>query len=71
MDIARKFGIPTLNEWNDPEVPLLTQTGRVDVDSSIRSFRDTTFKISSTDRHPNYQCQEYESVFIEDFLKRL
>lgn len=71
MDIAKKFGLPMLNEWNDPNVPLLTQTGRIDVSADIRAIRDTTFKVSSTNRHPNWQAQEYESTIVEDFIRSL
>lgn len=70
-DIAKKYGIPTLNEWDDPNVPLLNRTGRTDVDDDVRTIRNETFRVSPTNTHENWQCQEYESSFVEDFLKRL
>ena len=70
-DIAAKYGIPTLNEWDDPNVPLLNRTGRTDVSEEIRTRRNETFRVSPTNTHENWQAQEYESSFVEDFLKRL
>lgn len=70
-EIAKKYGIPTLNEWDDPNVPLLNRTGRTDVDSDIRTMRNETFRVSPTNTHENWQAQEYESTFVENFLKSL
>lgn len=70
-DIAKKYGIPTLNEWDDPNVPLLNRTGRTDVADSVRTIRNETFRVSPTNTHENWQAQEYESTFVEDFLKSL
>ena len=70
-EIAAKYGIPTLNEWDDPNVPLLNRTGRTDVDSDIRTRRNETFRVSPTNTHENWQAQEYESTFVENFLKSL
>lgn len=70
-EIAVKYGIPTLNEWDDPNVPLLNRTGRTDVNEDIRTRRNETFRVSPTNTHENWQAQEYESTFVEDFLKKL
>lgn len=70
-EIAVKYGIPTLNEWDDPNVPLLNRTGRTDVNADIRTRRNETFRVSPTNTHENWQAQEYESTFVEDFLKKL
>ena len=71
INIAKKFGVPTLNEWNDPNVPLLLRTGRTDVDESIRAIRTATFRVDESNTHENAVCQAYESSFIEDFMRRL
>ena len=71
IQIAAKYGIPTLNEWNDPNVPLLNRTGRTDVISEIKTIRNNTFRVGSDNTHPNYLAHEYESTFVEDFLRRL
>ena len=71
IQIAKKYGIPTLNEWNDPNVPLLIRTGRTDVLQSIRDARRNTFRVSADNTHENYVCQEYESTIIENFIRSL
>lgn len=71
IEIAKKYGIATLNEWNDNNIPLLSRTGRTDTNYDIRTSRNNAFRISSADTHPNYQAQEFESYIIEDFIKRL
>ena len=71
INIAKKYGVPYLNEWNDPQVPLLLRTGRTDVAESIRNKRLETFRVAPDNTHENHICQEYESTFIEDFLRRL
>lgn len=71
INIAKKYGIPTLNEWNDDNVPLLNRTGRINVASTIKEIRNTTFRVSSDNTHENYLAHEYESTMIEDFLRRL
>lgn len=71
IEIAKKYGIPTLNEWNDPNVPLLLRTGRNDVDESIRNIRLETFRVAPDNTHENYICQEYESTIIENFIRSL
>ena len=71
IEIAKKYGIPTLNEWNDPNVPLLIRTGRTDVTQSIINLRNSTFRISADNTHENYSCHEYESTIIENFIRSL
>lgn len=71
IQIAAKYGIPTLNEWNDDNVPLLNRTGRVNVSSDIKNIRNTSFQVGGGDSHPNYLAHEYESTMVEDFLRRL
>lgn len=69
--IAKKYGIVTLNEWDDENVPLTIRNHREDVDTAIVEARKNTFKISDDDLHPNYLCHEFESVYIENWLKNL
>ena len=71
IQIAKKYGIPTLNEWNDNQVPLLANTGRSDVSSTIRDLKNTAFRISAQDSHPNYKSHEYESYIVENYLRTL
>ena len=70
-NIAEKYGIPYLDEQQDKKVPLLNRVYRTGVSATIRDFRNTTFRISATNTHPNVDAQEYESTFVENFLKSL
>ena len=70
-NIALKYGIPTLNEWNDPNVPLLNRTARNEVADSIKDMRNNAFRVSADNTHENYQCQEYESTMVENFIRSL
>lgn len=69
--IANKFGMPYLNEWSGEQVPVLIRSGRTDVDASIKTIRTDTFKVSADNLHPNVACHEYESTFVETWLKTL
>jgi hypothetical protein len=71
ITIAKKYGVPYLNEWRGEQVPLLIRSGRTDVADSIKTIRNETFRVSSTNLHPNVVCHEYESTFVEEWLKSL
>ena len=76
--IAKKYGIPTLNMYDGENVPVVIRSGRKDVDSSILALRDRTFAVDydgsrtgEVNRHPNNYAQEYESIFVETWLRTL
>ena len=71
INIAKKYGVPYLNEWNGEQVPVLIRSGRTDIDASIKTIRNNTFKCSNNNSHPNPICEEYESTFIEAWLMTL
>jgi len=35
------------------------------------SLRNDAFSVSTSNPHPNIKAHEYESTFVEDFLRRL
>lgn len=70
--IARKWGIPTLDEAADYNVPLLHRVGeKTDICEKAISIRAAAFRVSETDTHPNDKAHEYESTFVENFLRSL
>lgn len=70
--IARKWGIPTLDEAADYNVPLLHRVGeKTDIAEKAISIRAAAFRVSETDTHPNDKAHEYESTFVENFLRSL
>ena len=70
-EIAKKYGIPYLDEVEGEQVPLLIRSNRAGVPSSIQTIRNQAFRVSETNLHPNVKAQEYESSIVEAFLKRL
>ena len=71
-NIARKWGVPYLDETGDENVSLLHRTLRDDVVcDTARNARMSAFRISDSDSHPNAKAHEFESTIVEDFLRRL
>ena len=68
--IAKKFGIPYLDEDLDDQVPLTFRTNK-QVDSTIATLRNNQYKVSSTNGHPNLECHKVQSTFVEHFLRSL
>ena len=75
-NIAKKWGVPYLDEATGEQVPLLIRTIKTNVDSSIKRFRDLQWEVNPTsgsgnNGHPNAKCHEYESTIVENFLRSL
>lgn len=70
--IAKKWGVPFL-DYGDYQTPLMGRMSgfRDDVCSEALLARHNAFRISDTDTHPNAKAHEYESTFIEAFLRSL
>lgn len=69
--IAAKYGIPTLNMYNDPAVPLTINSERPDVASNVKDIRNAQWRVSNTNSHPNVKAHEYMSYYIENWLMTL
>ena len=71
-EIAKKWGVPFL-DYADPQTPLMGRMSgmRNGVTSVAINARHNAFRTSETDSHPNAKAHEYESTFIEAFLRRL
>ena len=74
VEIAKKYGLLCINEEGE-EVPYFyRQTFKVqkqNIPSSIVSIRTSQYKVSSKNGHPNVKAHEFESTFIESFLRSL
>ena len=68
--IARWWGLPILDLANDPQIPPMT-FGRNDMNPFIVHIRNSAFRKSSTDSHPNQNAQNFRSTIIEDFLRSM
>ena len=67
--MAERWGVPYL-DLNSDNVPLMQNTLR-NVSNDAKAIAISKFAISSSNMHPNYWAHEFESYFIEDFLKRI
>lgn len=73
--IAERWGVPYL-DYGSPQVPLMNRyTGR-DVCVKAQEIRERNFCVASngttpTNAHPNTAAHEYESTFIEAWLRTL
>lgn len=75
-EIARKWGIPFLDMTGDEQVPVMTlgRESSLGLCTDAYNLRRSTFSVGHTpsgDSHPCWQAHEYESTFIEAFLRRL
>ena len=70
--VAEKWGIPYLDIKGSPQVPMMLG-GRlgIDVDERAVTLRDNAFKVTATNAHPNAKAHEYQSTFIENWLRSL
>ena len=70
--MARRWGIPYLDENGSDQVPLLHRVnGRPYLCDEVRRFRMNQFRISDTNAHPNAQAHLWESYFVEHWLRSL
>lgn len=71
INTAKKYGVPCLNLYNDPNVPITVGSKRPDIPSNIREIRNSQWVVSSTNAHPSAKYHEIESYFIENWLLSL
>ena len=70
--VARRWGVPYLDVPGDPSVPLMNRVSeREEVCDLARRLRLEQFSVSDTNRHPNARAHEFESTFIEHWLRSL
>lgn len=71
-DCAERWGIAYLDENFDYKVPLLHRVnGKPKISSTAKTLRYNQFKVSDSDGHPNAKAMEFESTFVENFLRSL
>ena len=70
--MAAKWGVPYLDMQKDPLVSLMHRVHeRPGICEEALNLRMKAFAVSETNRHPNPRAHEYESTFIEHFLRSL
>ena len=71
INIGAKYGVPVLNLYNDPNLPVTVGSQRPDVDNEIKSLRNKQWVVGNDNAHPSSEYHEIESYFIEEWLKTL
>ena len=71
--VARRWGVPYLDMMGDPQVPV-THCGKepeLGLCQRAKELREPHFRVSEKNGHPSLWLHEYQSYFIEAFLRRL
>ena len=69
--IAEKWGIPYL-DMNAVQTPVMNRSNNQSIINEVREFRTQVFSVNApSNTHPSALAHEYESTFIEAFLRRL
>ena len=76
--VAKKWGIPYLNiqfESGGENIPLMLRTSNPDVSAAAKTLRNNQQYVNniagSLNTHPNEKAHEFESTFIEAWLRTL
>lgn len=69
--IATKWGIPYIDLNGDDRTPVMNRSTNANISSVVRNARSSAFRTSKTNGHPSAKAHEYESLFIENFLRTL
>lgn len=73
-DVATKYGIPYLDLVCDPKIPTIVGDRKNQtpaLDSQLSQRWNDRFRVSATNGHPNEKAHEYQSTFIENWLRSL
>ena len=71
-EIAKKWGIPYLDEAFGENVPLMHRTNKSFVCRKAKDLKFANFSVKvGVNEHPNEKAHEYESTFVENFLRSL
>lgn len=69
--IAKKWGIPYIDLNGDERTPMMLRAMNNEASSEAKIARTISQRVSATNQHPNPKAHEYESTFIENFLRSL
>lgn len=71
IQIANKWGIPYIDLNGDERTPLMLRSTNPNICDEAKQARLISQRVSETNQHPNVLAHEYESTFIENFLRSL
>lgn len=69
--IANKWGIPYIDLNGDERTPMMNRSTNASISTVARNLRSNQFKVDDSNHHPSAKAHEYESYFIENFLRSL
>lgn len=69
--IARKYGIPFIDLNGDDRTPAMIRSQNPNIAQSVKNKIELKQRVSDTNTHPNDSAHEFESWFIENFLKSI
>lgn len=69
--IAKKHGIPYIDLNGDNHTPAMIRSCNSEIASSVKEVINAKFRCTESNTHPNPEAHEYESTFIENFLRSL
>ena len=76
--IAKKYGIPYIDLNGDERTPVMIRSTNPDISSAVKTLVNIKQAVDydgtvsgSVNRHPNDAAHEYESRFIENFLRTI
>ncbi len=70
--VARKWGIPYLDVAGDYQIPLMHRVEeKSEICQKAIDLRMKHFIVCDSNKHPNIKAHEYQSTFIENWLRSL
>lgn len=70
--LAKKYGYPYLDLNGDQHTPAMNRYNNSELATSLYDVLNTNYGVDSpSNTHPNWQAHEYESTFIEAWLRSL
>lgn len=71
-EVAIKWGIPYLDMMGDDKIPVMMyRETSLGLCKTAGDLRNKAFTVSSSNSHPNWKAHEYQSTFIENFMRSL
>jgi hypothetical protein len=68
--MCEKYGVPCLNEESE-DVPFFYEQKFKDVPDDVRNAKNAEYRVSEDNKHPGVAAHKFESLFVEDFLRKL
>lgn len=72
LEIAKKYGIPYIDLNGDNRTPVMIRSQNPDIAAAVKTIVNKKQAVDyPSNTHPNDEAHEYESTFIEEFLRSI